>query len=105
MGSKPVRSKFFIFFEPGKKSEIFFPRKNWDFSKNIGILSGNIGIYRKNRDFSKNIGILSGNIGIYQKNRRFFADFFTSNFFTRKSFLAPPKTDFSPKNRSKKPIF
>ena len=24
VGSKPVRSKFFIFLEPGKKSEIFF---------------------------------------------------------------------------------
>ena len=78
MGSKPVRSKFFIFLEPGKKSEIFFSRKNRDFSENIGI---------------------------YQKIRRFFADFFTSDFSTRKSFPASPKTDFSLKNQSKKSIF
>ena len=78
MGSKPVRSKFFIILEPGKKSEIFF--------------SGKIGIFLEN-------------IGIYQKNQRFFADFFSSDFSTRKSFPAPPKTDFLPKNRSKKPIF
>ena len=28
VGSKPVRSNFFIFLEPGKKSENFFSRKN-----------------------------------------------------------------------------
>ena len=27
VGLKPVRSNFFIFLEPGKKSEIFFSRK------------------------------------------------------------------------------
>ena len=76
---------FHTFLEPRKKSEIFFSRKN--------------------RDFLEKIGILSGNIGIYRKNRRFFSDFFTSDFSTRKSFPAPPKTDFSLKNRSKKTIF
>ena len=85
VGSKPVRSKFFIFLEPEKKSEIFFPRKN--------------------RDFSVKIGILSGNIGFYRKNRRFFADFFISDFFISISFPAPPKSDISPKNRPKSAIF
>ena len=49
--------------------------------------------------------VFSENIGIYLKNQRFFSDFFTSDFSTRKSFPAPPKTDFSPKNRPKKMIF
>ena len=65
VGSKPVRSNFFIFLEPGKKSEIFFSRKN----------------------------------------RRFFSDFFTHDFSIPKSFPAPPKSDFSPKNRPKLAIF
>ena len=85
MGSKPVRSNFFIFLEPWKKSEIFFPRK-------IGFFFG------KNR-------FLSEKIGFYRKNRRFFSDFFTSDFSIPKSFPAPPKSDFSPKNRTKSPIF
>ena len=34
MGSKPVRSIFFIFLEPGKKSENFFPGKIEIFPKN-----------------------------------------------------------------------
>ena len=88
MGSKPVRSKFFIFLEPRKKSEIFFSRKNRDFSVKIG----------KHR-------YLSENIGFYQKNRRFFADFFISDFSIPISFPAPPKSDISPKNRPKSAIF
>ena len=85
MGSKPVRSNFFhIFGAKGKNQKFFFP--------------GKIGFIGKNR-------YLSENIGIYRKDRRFFSDFFTSDFFFPKSFPTQPKTDFSPKNRSKKPIF
>ena len=40
-----------------------------------------------------------------RKNRRFFADFFFSDFSIPISFLAPPKSDFSPKNRPKSAIF
>ena len=40
-----------------------------------------------------------------EKNRRFFFDFFTSDFSTRKSFPVPLKTNFSTKNRPKKTIF
>ena len=32
VGSKPVRSNFFIFLELGKKSEIFFSRKHYHIS-------------------------------------------------------------------------
>ena len=84
-GSKPIRRYFFIFLELRKKSK-----------KKIS---------SKNRVFSEKIGILSGKIGIYRKNQRFFFDFFSSDFSTRKSFPAPPKTDFSPKNRSQKNDF
>ena len=35
----------------------------------------------------------------------FFTDFFSSDFFLSKSFPCHPKTDFSPKNRPKNPIF
>ena len=59
VGSKHVRSKFFIFLELGKKSEIFFSKKNRDFSVKIGILSGNIGIYRKISVFIGKIGDFS----------------------------------------------
>ena len=86
MGSKPVRSKFFIFLEPGKKLEIFFFQEK-------------SGFFEKYRYFIGKYRYLSENIGIYRKNRQFFVDFFTSDFSTRKSFPAPPK------NRSKKPIF
>ena len=44
-------------------------------------------------------------IGFYQKNRRFFTDFFFSDFSIPISFPAPPKSDFSPKNRPKSAIF
>ena len=53
MGSKPVRSIFFTFLEPGKKSENFFSRKNRFF-------------FGKNRDFPK--------------NWRFFAEIFLNDF-------------------------
>ena len=69
----------------------------------------------KNREKIKNFEkyrFFPGNIGFFReiseksaKNRRFFADFFTNNFSFSKSFPTQPKTDFSPKNRPKKPIF
>ena len=44
-------------------------------------------------------------ISFYRKNRRFFSDFFYFRFSIPKSFSAPPKSDFSPKNRTKLAIF
>ena len=60
MGSKPIRSIFFTFLEPGNKLENFFSRKNQFF-------------FGKNRD-------LSEIIGIFPKNRRFFAEIFLNDF-------------------------
>ena len=39
------------------------------------------------------------------KNRRFFAEIFSVDFSTAKSFPGPPKSDFSPKNRPISAIF
>ena len=66
-----------------EKSDFF--EKNWIFSGKYRIFP----IFRRKiRDFS-----------------RFFTDFFSSDFFLSKSFPCHPKTDFSPKNRPKNPIF
>ena len=81
VGSKPVRSIFLTFLEPGKKSENFFSRKNRFF-------------FGKNRD-------LSEIIGIYPKNRRFFAEIFSNDFFHGFFFHSHRQ----PKNRPKFPIF
>ena len=52
----------------------------------------------KNRKFQENIG----KIGDFS---RFFAAFFSSNFFQCKFFRSRPKIDFSAINRPKNPIF
>ena len=57
MGSKPDRSIFFTFLEPGKKSEKNFSMKN-----------------REKSVFFSEI------IGIFPKNRRFFAEIFLNDF-------------------------
>ena len=79
MGSKPVRSKFFIFLEPGKKI-----KKKIFQEKSV--------FYRKISVFIRKIG-------------DFCADFFISDFSIPISFPAPPKSDISPKNRPKSAIF
>ena len=78
------RSNFFIFLETGKKSDFF--------RENIGFF---IFFFGKISDFSD----------FSAKNRRFFPIFFLSIFFLSKSFPCRPKTDFSPINRPKNPIF
>ena len=80
---------FSYFWSQGKKSKI----------------SDNIGFFGKYRGFSGKYRAFSGNIEKSAKNLRFFADFFTNDFSFPKSFPTQPKTDFSPKNRPKKPIF
>ena len=89
VGSKPVEAIFHIF---GAREKIsFFQEKSVFFGKYRYF----IGKYR----------YLSEKIGIYRKNRRIFSDFFTPDFSIPKSFPAPPKSDFSPKNRPKSAIF
>ena len=87
----PSEAIFCIFLESGKKSK---KKKFQEKSVFIG----------KNRFFSEKNRVLSEKIGFYRKNRRFFADFF-SDFSIPISFPAPPKSDFSPKNRPKSAIF
>ena len=84
-GSKPVRSIFFTFLEPGKKSEKIFSGKNRFF-------------FGKNRD-------LSEIIGIFPKNRRFFAEIFLNDFSMDFSSPLQPITEKSSKNRSIFSIF
>ena len=82
----PSEATFYIFLESRKKQG-----KNQKF--------------RKISVFSRKYRVFSGNIGKSMKNRRFFADFFINDISFSKSFPTQPKTDFSPKNRPKKPIF
>ena len=84
-GFETYQKQFFHIFGAREKIKIFFFLEK----------SGFFGKYR----------YLSEKIGIYRKNRRFFFDFFTPDFSIPKSFPAPPKSDFSQKNRPKSAIF
>ena len=58
-GFETRQKQIFHIFGTREKIEKFFSRKNQDFSENIGILSGNIGIYWKISVFIGNIGDFS----------------------------------------------
>ena len=58
-GFETRQKQIFHIFGTREKIRNFFFRKNRDFSKNIGILSGNIGFYRKKSVFIGKIGDFS----------------------------------------------
>ena len=85
VGSKPVRSNFLHIFGVRKKIK----KKNFQ-EKSVFI--------GKNRFFSGKNRFLSEKSAIFRR-------FFFSDFSTAKSFLGPPKSDFSPKNQPISKIF
>ena len=95
MGSKPIRSNFFIFFEPRKKQgkiiNLKFKEKSIFFGKNRGFFLENWFFSRKN--------------WVFPENRQFFSNFFTSDFSFPKSFPTQPKTVFAEKSAEKNDFF
>ena len=71
----------------------FFPLS--DLKYNLPQISGKIGFFRENIGFFR----------FFAEKSMIFPDFFSFDFFLSKSFPCRPKTDFSPKNRPKNPIF
>ena len=75
----------------------FFPLSNLKY--NLPQISRKIGFFRENIGFFRFFGEKSA---IFPD---FLPIFFPSDFFLSKSFPCHPKTDFSPINQSKNPIF
>ena len=67
-----------------------------DLKYNLSQISEKIGFFREKSDF---FGKMSEFFDFSAKNRRFFAEIFSVDFSTAKSFPGLPKSDFSPKNR------
>ena len=102
------------------KYELFFPKVHFflilqlclapvfnffslsDLKYNLSQISEKIGFFREKSDF---FGKMSEFFDFSAKNRRFFAEIFSVDFSTAKSFPGPPKSDFSPKNRPISAIF
>ena len=95
MGSKPIRSNFFIFFEPRKKQG-----KNHKFE-----ISGKIDFFREKSGFFLENWFFSRKNRVFPENRQFFSNFCTSDFSFPKSFPTQPKTVFAEKSAEKNDFF
>ena len=88
------------------KYELFFPKVH--FFLIIQLCLAPVFNFFPLSDLKYNLSQISEKFGFFRENVgifRFFAEIFSVDFSTAKSFPGPPKSDFSPKNRPISTIF
>ena len=90
-----------LFSKVGSKGHQYFNQEDIKLVKTLKDLVTKL----QKKNFQEKSVFIGKNRFFFLKNRRFFSDFFIFDFSIPKSFSAPPKSDFSPKNRTKSAIF